>query len=510
MLGLQRLIDRGRLLAPAEHLGVLIEPAAAQIRAWLDGSEPDDIARARVAGQPVSEWRAELHADLGLTGPILATGHQLEFNHAGVVAKNFALDHLCRQSGASPLYVAVDSDIPKAVRLVAPRVRGGRWSADALPIPGRQTSVPLEYQPHAPRSQWADFFADCSAGLEECCVPQFAGAWLDAPEPLDACQAMCRADAALEARLGLGAIPRVRISELSAKPAFAAFVWEIAHRAAEFRETYNSAQAEYRAAFRERNPMRPAPPLGISGDRIETPFWARGREDNRAPLYVEPCGSGMRLYAGEKPLGDWPASGETEPADLAAQLRAWGVRPRALSLSAFLRMFVADVFIHGIGGAKYDAMMEPVVDRFFGAAPRAMACVTATAQFAPRPDDQALSNLQRTLRDITQNPQRFVGDELAGLVQIRQNLVDEIVRLRRETPWQHERRRDVNRRIRALNARLSAGTCAARRKLETAIEAELEELKAGQAASWREYWYAFHSMHTLRELRGRVQALLGD
>jgi hypothetical protein len=40
--------------------------------------------------------------------------------------------------------------------------------------------------------------------------------------------------------------------------------------------------------------------------------------------------------------------------------------PKALALTLFVRMFVADLFIHGIGGGRYDKVTDDVARRYFG------------------------------------------------------------------------------------------------------------------------------------------------
>jgi len=45
------------------------------------------------------------------------------------------------------------------------------------------------------------------------------------------------------------------------------------------------------------------------------------------------------------------------------------IRPRALVTTMFCRMVLSDIFIHGIGGAKYDQLTDSIAGQFFGAAP---------------------------------------------------------------------------------------------------------------------------------------------
>ncbi len=44
----------------------------------------------------------------------------------------------------------------------------------------------------------------------------------------------------------------------------------------------------------------------------------------------------------------------------------------------FARLVLSDVFIHGIGGAKYDQLTDAIVRRFFGVEPPGYLVATAT------------------------------------------------------------------------------------------------------------------------------------
>ena len=50
-------------------------------------------------------------------------------------------------------------------------------------------------------------------------------------------------------------------------------------------------------------------------------------------------------------------------------------------LTCFLRLVVADQFIHGIGGGRYDQVTDRFIARHFGIAPPAFAVTTATLHF---------------------------------------------------------------------------------------------------------------------------------
>ena len=81
----------------------------------------------------------------------------------------------------------------------------------------------------------------------------------------------------------------------------------------------------------------------------------------------------------------WPSL----PASIATRARAvragsvWkrtasSVRSRALTNTLFARLLLADLFIHGIGGGKYDELTDEIMRRFFGFEPPHFVVLSAT------------------------------------------------------------------------------------------------------------------------------------
>src|SRR5262245_43414745 len=112
------MIDTRRLRAPAEPFGILIEPSAADIIQAADaGFQTGDC---RLAGIPLGELRAELRRECRLAAPVILTGHQAEFFHAGVFSKILAARFVADAVSGTPVFLTVDSDVPKNARLAVP------------------------------------------------------------------------------------------------------------------------------------------------------------------------------------------------------------------------------------------------------------------------------------------------------------------------------------------------------------------------------------------------------
>jgi hypothetical protein len=81
----------------------------------------------------------------------------------------------------------------------------------------------------------------------------------------------------------------------------------------------------------------------------------------------------------------------------------------------FLRLFVADQFVHGIGGARYDQVLDRLIEREFGLEPPRFSVTTATLYF---PD--AVGRTRACLPCVKQEGHRLrhnlLGEEKRKLV----------------------------------------------------------------------------------------------
>jgi hypothetical protein len=77
-LSATRIIQYQRLQTPEEHLGVLIEPPSPGLVAALRGGPGAAWQDTRLLDTTLGALRRQLRQRLGLTGPVVLTGHQPE------------------------------------------------------------------------------------------------------------------------------------------------------------------------------------------------------------------------------------------------------------------------------------------------------------------------------------------------------------------------------------------------------------------------------------------------
>src|SRR5262249_15519530 len=221
-----------------------------------------------------------------------------------------------------------------------------------------------------------------------------------------------------------------------------------------FADAYNAAIRDYRVRNRLRSRNHPAPELGHRNDLIEAPYWVwRLDSPHREKLFVRRVNGHLELFAGDRPLERLSIEPSKFASAWAGLLHAgWRIRPRALTLTLFVRLCLADAFIHGIGGGKYDQVTDWIVRWFFHVTPPAYAAVSATLRLPLKrlPATAAdLHRAERHVRDLEWNPQKF-PTALAR----RPELVADKVATAQANPAAHSARRERFRHLQRLTREL--------------------------------------------------------
>ncbi|TWT36815.1 hypothetical protein KOR34_17600 [Posidoniimonas corsicana] len=357
-------------------------------------------------GQSLAELRQAarftlLHAAGALTEsaadlPLVMTGHQPELYHPGVWFKNFLLDRLSREVGGRAVNLIIDSDLCRAPSVNAPTGDANGPRVEAVPFDAAAAPLPYEERGVADPALLRSFpqrVEEALGGLVE--GPLVAELW---PQVLSAVAAganlgaaFCSARHTLEREWGLDTA-EAPISAVCDSSPFRWFALDLLLRLDDFHAAHNQALAEYRAAHKIRTPAQPIPDLHRQDGWLEAPFWVwTDRDPTRRPLFARQSGGGLllsNLAGGEWRLPDI-SSFNAGSAALAGLRFEQGVkiRSRALITTLFARLLLADVFIHGIGGAKYDQVAERAAELYYGFAPPPHATATATLRL-PIPHDR--------------------------------------------------------------------------------------------------------------------------
>ncbi len=186
------------------------------------------------------------------------------------------------------------------------------------------------------------------------------------------------------------------------------FAWFACHLLADlphFHAVYNAIVDDYRRHHGIRSRNHPVPDLAVEDDWLEAPFWGwrtaagrRARPAVRAPPRIASNCVSVRRYGLAALPRRTHAVAAVEPGSNLGS-RGFKVRSRALTTTLYARLFLADLFIHGIGGGKYDELTDELIRRFYECEPPIYMVLSAT-RWLPLPRLAAMTE------DLPSRPRR--------------------------------------------------------------------------------------------------------
>ncbi|MHC4236463.1 MAG: hypothetical protein ACYSUQ_15200, partial [Planctomycetota bacterium] len=431
----------------------------------------------------------------------------------GVWAKHVVATRLADAAGGVAVNLMVDSDAPKATFLRVPTWRDGRLSEGLVRFADVPSGVPYECMARCDR-QATERLQNLLRELlgdrfERSMLGVYFEAFAGAAEAEDFVDQSVAGRSAVERSFGVNPL-ECRISRCWCYP----LLVEVLAGAGRFFECYNAALGDYRRGQGIRGAQRPVPDLIGDGNRFELPFWVIHEHAPRSRLFVEARADELQLFAGRREVGAvalkdlkrWESARQALDA-----LEHTAFRPRALTLTLWARMLLADLFIHGIGGAKYDRITDLLIERYFGVTPPPMACVSATLRLdlpVREVSPRLPGELQHELRDLRYNPQRHlhVEGEIADLATARARAVERSQRLRAENGKQRAGRKEAFQEIRSLSQRMIEARAEVLRGLQERIRGAQEALRQNEVATRRDYFFAFFDRPALERLCGALPA----
>jgi hypothetical protein len=524
-----------RIKAPSIDGGVLVDPSpsavAGQITAnaeqlngwdhdfqgrrarWLRSAVRQEVvalARGFLARHGFSDSSPKVKT-LGHTNwPLIVTGHQPELFHPGVWIKNFAAASFAAANGGVSLNLIVDNDVPKSTSIVVPAVSEQGMRLTRVEFDRFGGDAPFEDSPVLEEERFSTF-ADRVHDVMGDSIPNplldsFWPRVLGRPQEVRTHgMRFSLARREVEETWGVANL-EIPLSEVCQTEGF---YWFVSHLLAElprYVQVHNDALNAYRAIHGIRSKNHPVAALARDGEWLEAPFWVwRARNPRRRPLLVRQRSNVMDLrIAGEdEVLIELPLAPQREACCAVERLRelpshSVRLRTRALTTTLFSRFLLGDLFIHGIGGAKYDELGDEIARRFFHVEPPGFMTVSMTLWLGlpVQPvSDADLFEVNRRLRDLQFNPDRYLsepyGEELRNLVRKKQQAIAQSVVSRRERRSRRLAIRRANDAIRPWVRPLQEEFLG--RKFEF-----VRRLRSNRAARNREFSAVLHAEERLR------------
>jgi hypothetical protein len=344
---------------------------------------------------------------------IVVTGHQPALYHPGVWIKNFLLQRLAEDTGATPLDLIVDSDAFETVEVhspcLRPEVRVCRSYLAIGTADGCYACTPVPSRAEVDR--FCEAAAEHLATLPAPAIGHHFGRFCDClraalPDARNLAELITFARRQYEAPAETDYL-ELPVSLMAGSKSFATLVAHLALDARAFADAYNAALADYRERTGTRGAAQPFPDLEADGHLVELPLWVVG--DRRRTVWARTGERPALMADGEVlcELGDAAgAPGRVLDAGLA-------LAPKALALTAFTRLLVADLFIHGVGGGRYDQVTDDVLRRYFGAEPTPFVVASMTVYLplgARVVTDGEIEGVTAALNRLRHNPDQMLDD----------------------------------------------------------------------------------------------------
>lgn len=444
---------------------------------FIDGQSLQDLrleARAEVVALAakysseaiVPARRLDLH-DFSSESRVIMSGHQPELFHPGVWFKNFLLSQFSQCHSALGINVVIDHDLAKRTQLAVPAKNdSNQFTRQSFELANLSPRTPWEF---SQLEELITFEQAVAEVLDKLDTLQLHGSWLaqtadDIKELLQSGRSLGEAFAISRYRtehsIGLTHL-EVPFSRLATLNAWRVFVGCLLSRANEVHEVYNDVRANYRRDHGIHNEAQPFPALGTHGDWLETPFWIYSSTTPvRKPLWVRREPDRLILSDGSfaKEIGEFSTRELScrESIHHAFQGLSWQIRPRALTTTLFMRLFLSDLFIHGIGGAVYDALTDQMMRRLWPISAPNYLVATATVMLPlGKPNAMPLSSyeLERRLRDWRWTPERCFNEftlsdgRLQGIMDAKKEWVNNKPRDGSVRAW-HQQLQQLNEKIR--------------------------------------------------------------
>ena len=452
---------------------------------------------------------------------MVVTGHQPELFHPGVWVKNFAAAAIAGSRGGVGLNLIVDDDIPKSSSIRVPHAEGTRISAHRLEFDRWEGEAPYEDLPVHDESLFASFgdrVVERLGGLVD--APLIEAFWPrvaarnDGGLPLGLRLALARRD--VEASWGVSNL-EIPVSRICQTEGFAWFACHLLAHLPRYRRVYNDALQEYRTLYGIRSKNHPVSALQQQGDWLEAPFWVwRAGRPRRRPLMARQGSKTMELrIAGEdEPFLELPLSADREACcavDRLRELPATGIRlrTRALTTTMFSRCLLGDLFIHGIGGAKYDELGDAITGRFLGFEPPGFLTLSMTAWLGlaeHSTSPAALTALDRSIRSLIYNPDRHLPEpwteDQRTLIQAKRAAIG-------RDASTHAERIARFREIRRINEALEPAVLDRIAALRDDRRRVVQDLEANRVAHSREFAFVLYPAERIRDVMGGVEQGVG-
>ena len=439
--------------------------------------------------------------------PYIVTGHQPGFSHPGIWIKNFLVDKLASENKGTAFDIIIDSDCSNEIgcSLLTGNEKLKRKKEILMQLNARQ---PFECYPVPDKDQFKDFCQNIRTDLQffsDNKIIKYAEIFFQKGENAlssskNLAEFLVKTRKEYEADEGLRYFD-IMLSRICKTSSFLLFTLHIAEDIKRFHDIYNRLLEEYRSSHKLRYKANPFPDLKTDTDKFEIPFWCID-DNKRKPVWAVHEGSSISIYAEDVCLFKYK-KGDFDHAIKIIHKEQINLRPKAVLLTLFLRLFFADIFIHGISGAKYDEITDGIIDRYFKIKPPHYIAASLTL-FPDLPVNRVqindIENQKTIIRNIKLKPEIFENRVEGGETKKKFNtLAEEKKKLFQQEPSKKDKKEHYQK-LKAITEELSVFLNNYYLETKDQLKILEEKEQENQTVCFREFPYFFYDINRVKEM----------
>ena len=384
---------------------------------------------------------------------IIQTGHSPTLAHPGVLIKHSLMNSIVKKVNGIGINMVVDNDAGNDNCLNIPDINGSDSSVEKIKYHPGLRNLAFEEIRYTDPTQLLGFQESVLKSLHNPDMKRTFDNFMNVAiklsgETLQFSDLFTFARNAFLTRFGVSNL-EVPVSLISEIDTFLNFFLHITANAKSFVDIYNAKLREYRKLKRISSKANPLPDLMEKGFVVEIPFWMWKRDEPRKSLFASIANNNrISIICENKIVEHFDFDGRSRSTKNLEKLRMLisngiKIRPKAIANTMYSRMFFSDLFIHGIGGAKYDLITDEIIREFFGAEPPEYATISATLHLPYKPFDTSkedVNALKQVIKDMGYNPDRYASDEIMEDAEMRSMVSEKkelIVKVSHDTKEKH-------------------------------------------------------------------------
>ena len=446
---------------------------------------------------------------------IIQTGHSPAITHPGVLIKHSLVNSIAKKVNGIGINMVVDNDAGNDNCLNIPDINDLDSSVEKMEYHPGLRNLAFEEIRYADSTQLPAFKENVLKSLHNPDMLKTLEDFMNvviklSGETLQFSDLFTFARHAFATRFGIRNL-EVPVSLISETDPFLNFFLHITANVKCFVDIYNSKLREYRKLKKISSKANPLPDLMEKGFVIEMPFWIWEEGKQRKSLYASVSnGSRISILCENKMIEHFDfgemnrSTNNLKNLERLKALISKGIkiRPKAIANTMYSRMFFSDLFIHGIGGAKYDLITDEIIREFFGVEPPEYATISATLYLPYKPfdvSDEDINKMKHAVKDMGYNPDRYASRgimEDAGMISLINEKKDLISRGASDSKEKHL----TFDRIKQLNSLMKDKISPLIKKSENEIADLEKKLSYNSIVTNRNYPFCLYPEAMLREL----------